>query len=430
MGMKTYSTQVMELLSLGKTPDGIYQIKVVITQEERQATYVIDIDEFTFLELEVLQPLNGDRIRLSPYSKWNPYQNMFYSTIIITTGNSSNKLYFACSEAFINQIKRIRSLPPVSILMDKSGQEGGEENFTQHRARLMRPFFTRLPRVSILYLFIFSILAVLTIISESKDDLVRNISEPIGVVNAEVTVDSETQIITAFFSDMNKVGDLNSAVGGNQTIVSQVVDQPEVKQIETDFEVIEIDEANKFFGLPKQYVALTFDDGPSVLTEQIVDILTEQKVAATFLFVGQNVERNPDAVIYASEQGMSIGNHSWDHGVLTKATSLDQNENLSKTNSVLESLTDTAVTLFRPPYGAVNDELVSEAKKLNMKTLLWNRDPEDWNAEKPEDIIQYFLQVEAAGGIYVLHEDKNTVAALPEIIKYLKEKNLTFVTFK
>lgn len=127
---------------------------------------------------------------------------------------------------------------------------------------------------------------------------------------------------------------------------------------------------------------------------------------------------------------MSIGNHSWDHKLLKKAASQDQNENLAKTNRVLESLTHTAVTLFRPPYGAVTDELVDEAKKLNMKTLLWNRDPEDWNAKKPEDIIRYFHQVEAAGGIYVLHEDKNTLEALPDIIKYLKEKNLTFVTFK
>lgn len=52
------------------------------------------------------------------------------------------------------------------------------------------------------------------------------------------------------------------------------------------------------------------------------------------------------------------------------------------------------------------------------------------NAKHPEDIIRYFHQVEASGGIYVLHEDKNTVEALPEIIKYLKDKNLTFVTFK
>src|SRR6185437_13157136 len=116
--------------------------------------------------------------------------------------------------------------------------------------------------------------------------------------------------------------------------------------------------------------------------------------------------------------------------VLPKATSEDQSENLSKTNRVLESLTHTAVTLFRPPYGAVNNELVSEVKKLDMKTLLWNRDPEDWNAKKPEDIIRYFHQVEAAGGVYVLHENKNTLEALPEIIKYLKEKNLTFATFK
>lgn len=94
-------------------------------------------------------------------------------------------------------------------------------------------------------------------------------------------------------------------------VVSQVSDRPSTNQ--ASVEVIDIDEKESFFDLSKGYVALTFGDGPSALTKQFVDILTEQKVAATFLFVGQKLERNRDAVIYASEHGMAIGNHSWDH---------------------------------------------------------------------------------------------------------------------
>ncbi len=429
MGMETYSTQVMELLSLGKTSDGVNQIKVIVTQEDRQAAYVIEIDDFTFLGLEALNPLNGDRIRLSPYSKWDPYRNTFYSAIIRTTDVSRDMLYFACSEAYIDRIKQIRDFPPV--LIDEGGQEGGVEKFAQYRAQFLRQFSARVPRISILILVIFGLLTVLSIASKGKDDFVRIFSGPIGVVNAEVTTDDfQAPIVRAFISDLDKTGVSNVAVGSEQSALSQVSDQPNINQTQADFEVIDIDENKKLFGVPKKYVALTFDDGPSALTEQIVDILTEEKVTATFLFVGQNVERNPDAVTYANEHGMSIGNHSWDHSVLPRATSQDQSKNLSKTNSALESLTNTAVTLFRPPYGAVNDELVSEAKKLNMKTLLWNRDPEDWNEKKPEDIIRFFHQSEAAGGVYVLHENKNTLKALPDIIKYLKGKNLTFVAFK
>ncbi|WP_413373922.1 polysaccharide deacetylase family protein [Paenibacillus taichungensis] len=420
--METYITQVMELLSLGKTSDGVNQITVAVSQEDRQAIYEINIDEFTYLGLEVLKPLNGDRIRLSPYSKWDPYRNTFYSSIIRTTEVSRDVQYFACSEAYINEIKRIRNLPPVPV-------EDRVEGPTQQRTQLLRQFSAHMPKILILSLVTIGLLIVLSITSKGNDDSANTFSGSVGVAMAgEKDDDFEAPMVLTAISEPYKTETSVTAARTNPIVLSHVSDQPDSNH--ESFEVIDIDKEESFFGLPKEYVALTFDDGPSTLTKQFVDILTEQKVAATFLFVGQKVGPNRDAVIYASEHGMAIGNHSWDHSLLPKDTPQDQSESLSKTNSVLESLTHKTVTLFRPPYGAVNDELVSEVRKLNMKTLLWNRDPEDWNAKKPEDIIRYFHQVEAAGGVYVLHENKNTLEALPAILKHLKEKNLKFVIFK
>lgn len=420
--METYITQVMELLSLGKTSDGVNQITVAVSQEDRQAIYEINIDEFTYLGLEVLKPLNGDRIRLSPYSKWDPYRNTFYSSIIRTTEVSRDVQYFACSEAYINEIKRIRNLPLVPV-------EDRVEGPAQQRTQLLRQFSAHMPKILILSLVTIGLLIVLSITSKGNDDSANTFSGSVGVAMAgEKDDDFEAPMVLTAISEPYKTETSVTAARSNPIVLSHVSDQPDSNH--ESFEVIDIDKEESFFGLPKEYVALTFDDGPSTLTKQFVDILTEEKVAATFLFVGQKVERNQDAVIYASEHGMAIGNHSWDHSLLPKDTPQDQSESLSKTNSVLESLTHKTVTLFRPPYGAVNNKLVSEVKKLNMKTLLWNRDPEDWNAKKPEDIIRYFHQVEAAGGVYVLHENKNTLEALPAILKHLKEKNLKFVIFK
>ncbi|NEU61093.1 polysaccharide deacetylase family protein [Paenibacillus sp. ALJ109b] len=420
--METYITQVMELLSLGKTSDGVNQITVAVSQEDRQAIYEINIDEFTYLGLEVLKPLNGDRIRLSPYSKWDPYRNTFYSSIIRTTEVSRDVQYFACSEAYINEIKRIRNLPPVPV-------EDRVEGPAQQRTQLLRQFSAHMPKILILSLVTIGLLIVLSITSKGNDDSANTFSGSVGVAMAgEKDDDFEAPMVLTAISEPYKTETSVTAARSNPIVLSHVSDQPDSNH--ESFEVIDIDKEESFFGLPKEYVALTFDDGPSTLTKQFVDILTEEKVAATFLFVGQKVERNQDAVIYASEHGMAIGNHSWDHSLLPKDTPQDQSESLSKTNSVLESLTHKTVTLFRPPYGAVNNKLVSEVKKLNMKTLLWNRDPEDWNAKNPEDIIRYFHQVEAAGGVYVLHENKNTLEALPAILKHLKEKNLKFVIFK
>lgn len=420
--METYITQVMELLSLGKTSDGVNQITVAVSQEDRQAIYEINIDEFTYIGLEMLKPLNGDRIRLSPYSKWDPYRNTFYSSIIRTTEVSRDVQYFACSETYINEIKRIRNLPPVPV-------EDRVEEPAQQRTQLLRQLSAHMPKILILSLVTIGFLIVLSITSKGNDDSANTFSGSVGVAMAgEKDDDFEAPMVLTAISEPYKTETSVTAARTNPIVLSHVSDQPDSNH--ESFEVIDIDKEESFYGLPNEYVALTFDDGPSTLTKQFVDILTEQKVAATFLFVGQKVERNQDAVIYASEHGMAIGNHSWDHSLLPKDTPQDQSESLSKTNSVLESLTHKTVTLFRPPYGAVNNKLVTEVKKLNMKTLLWNRDPEDWNAKKPEDIIRYFHQVEAAGGVYVLHENKNTLEALPAILKHLKEKNLKFVIFK
>ncbi|WP_052339479.1 polysaccharide deacetylase family protein [Gorillibacterium massiliense] len=433
--METYSTQVMELLSLRKTFDGGFQIKVVVSDEDRQAAYVIDIDEFTFLGLEALQPLTGGRTRLSPYPKWDPYRNAFYSAVIRTTGVSRDTLYFACSEEYINKIKQIREtdLPLISIYEEGQGSEA--KKFDEKRVQFLPRFALRALRMANLLLIIYGLLAVLSIPSEGKADPVSIISDQIDIAQAVVKADesdesneSNESVVSATKNDLLQDDVSIKAAAATRTTTKQASNQSTVYR--KDYEVIDIGGEKKFFGLPKNYVALTFDDGPSPLTHKIVDILTEHKVAATFLFVGKNVERNPEAVTYASEHGMSIGNHSWDHSVLTKNTAKNQSSNLSSTSSLIESLTHNPVTLFRPPYGEVNDELVSTAKLQHMKTLLWNRDPEDWNAKKPEDIVRYFHEVEPSGGVYVLHEDKYTAEALPAILDYLKKENLTFVVFK
>jgi len=435
--MEPYSAQVMELLSLGKTSEGAYRIKVAVTHEDRQASYIIDIDEFTYLGLEALRPVDGGRARLSPYPKWDPYHNTYYSAVVRMSGISRETLYFACSEEFIQSIKRLQQneLPPVPIGEEALGN-GGEES-ARRRSPSRRRFAARASRLAglLLALVVIGLLA-LSIPTEGQEDPVRLPGGQIGVANAGAKTEASTASAAPVSASQPQKNDAHedeapiAAVTADHPAQTQASVKPAAQQAEAGYQVIEVEDDKKFFGLPKEYVALTFDDGPSSLTEKIVDILVENKIAATFLFVGKNVEKHPDAVAYASKHGMAVGNHSWDHSVLTKFTPKAQNATLSKTNAAIEALTGEPVTLFRPPYGAVNDELISSAEKLNMKTLLWNRDPEDWNAKKPEDILRYFHEVEAAGGVYVLHEDKFTAEALPEIIQYLKDKDLKFAIFK
>jgi len=454
--MITYSTTVIELLSLGRTPDGAYRIQVAVVREDKRAAFAIDIDEYTYQELEALRPLNGDRVRLSLYPKRDPYRDSYYSAIVRMSGVSLDTLYFACSESFAEQIKRIReSGPPPAWEREPAPDDSGKAIARRHeRPAIGRS--RRLPRMAKLLLFLYGLLVVLPIPSEGGNaGALPELNGKVGTAAAAGAATLQDRLNTVSLSDrpdteiLSKRSDAAvtalSATNARQrevlhtaaatTAAAERADSAPVQvrlaASQADYEVIEIDgEKSKIFGLPKTYVALTFDDGPSPLTKKIVDILTKQKVAATFLFVGKNAERHPEGVAYAYAHGMSVGNHSWDHSVLTKANPKEQSENLSKTSALLESLTHASITLFRPPYGAVDDELVAAAGKLDMKTLLWNRDPEDWNAKKPADIVRYFHQVEASGGVYVMHEDRQTVEALPAIIQYLKDKKLKFVIFK
>ncbi|GLX69815.1 polysaccharide deacetylase family protein [Paenibacillus glycanilyticus] len=427
--METYSTQVMELLSLGRTTQGSCQMKIAVTQDDKYATYVIEIDELTFLEIEALGPLHGDRIRISPYSKWDPFRKSYYSSIIRTTGHTKVPLYFASSEAYIQSIKQLRQGELQPEPEEPEIEAITPEQPSMNKEPLLRSrLSSRLPRIAVAMLIMFGLLAILSIATGGKVDSARLFGGQ--VAKAEVTnTNTDAQVSEAVTGGDNSQS-AAVIVTADQKISAQEPVHTKAPEEKSAYTVIDIDGDKKFFGLQKEYVALTFDDGPSKLTKQIVDILTEQKVPATFLFIGQNVAHHKDAVTYTAGHGMSIGNHSWDHGVLTKFTLEEQSENLSKANKAIEALTHKPVTLFRPPYGAVNDNLVTAADGQDMKTLLWNRDPEDWNAKQPEDIIRYFHRVEAAGGIYVLHEDKNTLEALPAIIKYLKSKDLTFVAFK
>ncbi|OUS74401.1 hypothetical protein B1748_21510 [Paenibacillus sp. MY03] len=195
-------------------------------------------------------------------------------------------------------------------------------------------------------------------------------------------------------------------------------------------EVMTLDPGSPVYSLPKGYVALTFDDGPSDYTKAIVDLLRERGVAGTFLFIGRNADRYTVEAAYAAEQGMAVGNHSWDHSNLTTKEMDDISVNIAKANEVIGKHSDASVSVFRPPYGALNDDMAIAAEELGMKMLMWNRDPKDWQAASSKEIIRYFKTIDASGGIYVMHEKKATLDALPDIIDYLLEQDLKFAVFQ
>jgi peptidoglycan/xylan/chitin deacetylase (PgdA/CDA1 family) len=184
------------------------------------------------------------------------------------------------------------------------------------------------------------------------------------------------------------------------------------------------------FGLPKGYVALTFDDGPSKHSIDIMNVLKKHKVGGTFFFVGTNVKKHPDYVRAIHANGYSVGSHSMTHSQMPSLTYEQQQAELTRVANLIEHITDEKLVLFRPPYGAFDDRTEALSRQQGSKMVLWNRDPEDWLTRDEDKILDYVQHIEASGSIILLHESQAVVDALPKIIKHLQDQGLTIVSLQ
>ncbi|HLJ53567.1 MAG TPA: polysaccharide deacetylase family protein [Chthonomonadaceae bacterium] len=202
-------------------------------------------------------------------------------------------------------------------------------------------------------------------------------------------------------------------------------------------------------------IVLTFDDGPDAeWTPQILDILKREKVPACFFVVGQQALENPDLVKRMWREGHEIGNHSWSHPDLYKLAPEVQRLQLTSTQRLIEALTGHSTILFRPPYGGDVEpqtgrqvEPMEIASELGYVTVGELNDPQDWRLHdlkpgtevedptRPRDYRDIVRSVEVnrnVGSVILLHDaggDRSrTVAALPEIIHYLRANGYQFVS--
>lgn len=178
--------------------------------------------------------------------------------------------------------------------------------------------------------------------------------------------------------------------------------------------------------------ALTFDDGPSPYTPQILKILNEYHIRATFFVLGENAKKYPDLIRQIHADGHIIGNHTWNHSNLTRLSSAQIKEELQSTNQLIESLTGAAPHLFRPPYGSVSDSVRQTVQHAGMTSFLWNVDPADWNLKLTKPITARVSSELRDHSVILLHDGggprDQTVASLPVIIEQLQKQGYEFVT--
>lgn len=185
----------------------------------------------------------------------------------------------------------------------------------------------------------------------------------------------------------------------------------------------------------QKVVALTFDDGPTVEgTAEVLSILKQENIKATFFLIGAEIEKNPEQVKQIIAVGHEIGNHSYTHErMVFKTPSFIQHE-IDATDRLIREAGYTGEIHFRSPFGKKFLLLPYYLSKRGKKNIMWDVEPEtypeiDGNAEK---ITDYVLGHTKPGSIILLHvmypTRKESMKAVSGIIKGLKEQGFEFKT--
>lgn len=179
-------------------------------------------------------------------------------------------------------------------------------------------------------------------------------------------------------------------------------------------------------------IALSFDAawGNEDLKE-ILAILEEQEIKATFFMTGGWVKAYPEDVLLLFEAGHELGNHSLGHLDMTTLTEEEIVYELLEVHNLVKELTGYSMQLFRPPYGAYNDLLISTVRSHGYQAVQWDVDSLDWKDYGVQSIVDTVTKHKhlGKGSIILCHNGgKYTAAALPELIENLKAKGYEFVT--
>jgi len=182
-------------------------------------------------------------------------------------------------------------------------------------------------------------------------------------------------------------------------------------------------------------IALTFDDGPVPgQTEAILQILAQEQVPATFFLLGQDVQRHPQLLAKILASGHQVGNHSYSHQRMIFKTPAFIAREIENTDALLTAAGVPEPILFRPPYGKKLWLLPSYLARKQRISVTWDLAPENLPAlvADPQKMIAYTVQQAKPGSIILLHvmypHRAQTLAAVPAIIRGLKQRGFRFVT--
>ena len=174
------------------------------------------------------------------------------------------------------------------------------------------------------------------------------------------------------------------------------------------------------------YVALTFDDGPSrANTTQLLDVLEDRDVPATFFLVGRNVTARPGRARRIAAGGHRLYSHTYDHPDLTRLSRRGVRHQIRRAEQAFTAAgAPSSGRLVRPPYGAINGRVRSVMRDMGFRSVLWTVDTRDWDsATTANQIVRRVIRGLAPGANVLMHDQQDTqatVTALPRVISAIR----------
>jgi peptidoglycan/xylan/chitin deacetylase (PgdA/CDA1 family) len=185
-------------------------------------------------------------------------------------------------------------------------------------------------------------------------------------------------------------------------------------------------------GAQHRELALTFDDGPGPYTPQVLAVLGQENVPATFFEVGLEEHFFHTGTSEIVADGYPIGDHTFNHTAMSTLNRKQQRTQLLNQYQAIKPYGAPFPRLFRPPYGAWNSTTLSLLHQYKMLMVLWSVDTNDYRQPGVQTIVDAVVNGARPGAIILLHDAggnrSETVLALPKIIAALRQRGYRLVT--
>lgn len=179
-------------------------------------------------------------------------------------------------------------------------------------------------------------------------------------------------------------------------------------------------------------IALTFDDGPSEFTLEVLELLKKYNAKATFFCIGKNIEKHPEIAKQIIAEGHLVGNHSYNHSKFFDFYNARKiTEELQKTDSLLEKFTSKKINFFRPPYGVTTPSIRRALQLTGHKVIGWNIRSLDGGTTNVELILNRIIKRVSPGGIVLLHDTgSHSVLVLEQFLQFLQQNNYEVISIE